>query len=139
MTQIVKSRESAIVIAKEISKKIREDMGFTVNVGISTNKLLAKMASDFEKPDKIHTLYPEEIQTKMWKLPVSELFMVGKKSLPKLEKMNIRTIGDLAKQEKRDMIRAFGKFGNLIWEYANGIDNSEVVYQEEAPKGLAIV
>lgn len=136
MTGIIKDKEIAIQIAKEISARVRDNMGFTVNVGVSANKLLAKMASDFEKPDKIHTLFPEEIKTKMWNLPVSELFMVGRKSLPKLEKMNIKTIGDLAKQDKVTLIRKFGKFGSTIWEYANGIDNSEVSYKYEAPKGI---
>ncbi len=121
-------------IALEINKKVKEKFGFTVNIGIASNKLLAKMASDFEKPDKIHTLYENEIEYKMWVLPVSELFMVGKKSLPKLEKMRIKTIGDLAKKEEKDLIKAFGKYGKTIWEYANGIDNSEVIYEQEDPK-----
>lgn len=121
-------------IAVEIKKRVKEKFGFTVNIGIANNKLLAKMASDFEKPDKIHTLYQNEIETKMWKLPVSELFMVGKRSLPKLEKMRIKTIGDLAKKDEMLLIKAFGKYGKMIWEYANGIDNSEVVYEESEPK-----
>ncbi len=121
-------------IALEINKRVKEKFGFTVNIGIASNKLLAKMASDFEKPDKIHTLYENEIESKMWVLPVSELFMVGKKSLPKLEKMRIKTIGDLAKKEEKDLIKAFGKYGKTIWEYANGIDNSEVIYEQEDPK-----
>ena len=75
--------------AKEIHKRVKQELGFTVNIGISNNKLLAKMASDFEKPDKIHTLYTSEIQTKMWNLPVSELFMLGKKTVPKLLNMQI--------------------------------------------------
>lgn len=121
-------------IAVEINKRVKEKFGFTVNVGIANNKLLAKMASDFEKPDKIHTLYKNEIETKMWTLPVSELFMVGKKSLPKLEKMKIKTIGDLAKKDEQVLVKSFGKYGKMIWEYANGIDNSEVVYEEPDPK-----
>ena len=92
------------------------------------------MASDFEKPDKIHTLYTSEIQTKMWNLPVSELFMLGKKSVPKLYKMGIKTIGDLAKKDRQLLIKTFGKHGNMMWEYANGIDNSEVNYKYEKPK-----
>ena len=120
--------------AKEIHKKVKEELGFTVNIGISNNKLLAKMASDFEKPDKIHTLYTSEIQTKMWNLPVSELFMLGKKSVPKLYKMGIKTIGDLAKKDRQLLIKTFGKHGNMMWEYANGIDNSEVNYKYEKPK-----
>ena len=121
-------------IAVEINRKVKEKFGFTVNIGIANNKLLAKMASDFEKPDKIHTLYKNEIETKMWNLPVLDLFMVGKKSLPKLEKMRIKTIGDLAKRDEKDLVKAFGKYGKMIWEYANGIDNSEVLYEEPDPK-----
>lgn len=122
--------------AKQISTQIKEELGFTVNVGIAHNKLLAKMASDFEKPDKIHTLYEKEIPTKMWPLPVSNLFMVGRKSIPKLEKMGIKTIGDLAKKEEKELIRKFGKFGKMIWEYANGIDLSPVETKSTKPKGI---
>jgi len=122
--------------AQEISKRVKNELGFTVNIGISNNKLLAKMASDFEKPDKIHTLYPNEIKNKMWELPVSELFMLGRKSVPKLYTMGIKTIGDLAKTDKALLIKKFGKHGNLMWEYANGIDESKVNYEHEKPKGV---
>lgn len=122
--------------AYEISRRVKKELGFTVNVGVSHNKLLAKMASDFSKPDKVHTLYEEEIPTKMWTLPVSELFMLGRKTIPKLHAMGIKTIGDLAKQDKQYMIKKFGKHGLLMWEYSNGIDNSEVNYIEEKPKGI---
>lgn len=133
MTNYLKNRKP-YEIALEINKRVKEKFGFTVNIGIANNKLLAKMASDFEKPDKIHTLYKSEIKTKMWSLPVSELFMVGKKSLPKLEKMHIKTIGDLAQKDKLELIKAFGKYGRKIWEYANGIDDSDVIYEEQEPK-----
>ncbi len=122
--------------AYEISRRVKKELGFTVNVGVAHNKLLAKMASDFSKPDKVHTLYEEEIPTKMWTLPVSELFMLGRKTIPKLHAMGIKTIGDLAKQDKQYMIKKFGKHGLLMWEYSNGIDNSEVNYIEEKPKGI---
>ena len=122
--------------AYEINRRVKKELGFTVNVGVAHNKLLAKMASDFTKPDRVHTLLEEEIPSKMWTLPVSELFMLGKKTLPKLYNMRIKTIGDLAKQERIDMIKKFGKHGLLMWEYANGIDNSEVNYLEEKPKGI---
>ena len=122
--------------AYEINRRVKEELGFTVNVGVAHNKLLAKMASDFTKPDKVHTLFEEEIPTKMWTLPVSELFMLGKKTLPKLYNMKIKTIGDLAKQDKMLMIKKFGKHGLMMWEYSNGIDNSEVNYIEEKPKGI---
>ena len=122
--------------AKEISKRVKEELGFTVNVGVAHNKLLAKMASDFTKPDKIHTLFEQEIPIKMWNLPVSELFMLGRKTVPKLYNMRIRTIGDLARTDKNILIKKFGKHGIQMWEYANGIDNSEVHYKEEKPKGV---
>lgn len=136
MTYFIGKNESVLNIAKEISSRVKQELGFTVNIGISQNKLLAKMASDFEKPDKIHTLWTNEIKTKMWPLKVSELLMVGKKSIPKLEKMGIRTIGDLANYNKENIYKTFGKFGKTIWEYANGIDNSPVNYIEEKPKGI---
>ena len=122
--------------AYEINKRIKKELGFTVNVGVAHNKLLAKMASDFTKPDKVHTLFEEEIATKMWPLPVSELFMLGRKTIPKLYNMRIKTIGDLAKQDEMLMIKKFGKHGLLMWEYANGIDKSVVNYLEEKPKGI---
>ena len=122
--------------AKEINKRVKEELGFTVNVGVAHNKLLAKMASDFTKPDRVHTLYEEEIPTKMWPLPVSELFMIGKRTVPKLYQMQIKTIGDLAHTNKAMLGNKFGKHGIMMWEYANGIDNSEVKYIRERPKGI---
>ena len=105
--------------ANEINRRVKEELGFTVNIGVAHNKLLAKMASDFTKPDKVHTLFENEIENKMWKLPVSELFMLGRKSVPKLENMHIKTIGDLAKYDKEKLMKVFGKHGIIMWEYAN--------------------
>ena len=136
MTGYLPKGKTLLQIAYEINKRVKEELGFTVNIGVAHNKLLAKMASDFQKPDKVHTLFEEEIEMKMWNLPVSELFMVGKKSLPKLYKMGIKTIKDLSQKEESYMIKSFGKYGKVIWEYANGIDNSEVIYKEEKPKGI---
>ena len=118
----------------EINRRVKEELGFTVNVGVANNKLLAKMASDFTKPDRVHTLWKEEKKKKMWTLPVSELFMLGKKTVPKLYNMQIKTIGDLAKTNKTKLEKKFGKHGILMWEYANGIDSSEVKYLPEKPK-----
>jgi DNA polymerase IV len=112
--------------AKKISERIRGELGFTVNIGISNNKLLAKVASDLEKPDKIHTLFPQEIEKKMWPLPVEDLFMVGRATLPKLHKLNIYTIGDLAKHDPNVLKSILKSHGLLIWNYANGIEDSEV-------------
>ena len=134
LTEYLPKGKTLLQIAYEINKRIYNELNFTVNVGVAHNKLLAKMASDFEKPNKVHTLWEEEIPEKMWKLPVGELFMVGRKSLPKLQKMGIKTIGDLANKQEQELIRYFGKYGKLIWEYANGIDLSEVKYEKENPK-----
>ncbi len=122
--------------AKEINKRVEQELGFTVNVGVAHNKLLAKMASDFEKPNKVHTLYENEIPQKIWNLPVGELFMLGRKTVPKLYSMGIKRIGDLAKFDEQILIKKFGKHGKLIWEYANGIDNSEVHFEPETPKSI---
>lgn len=123
--------------ANEISKRVKEELKFTVNIGVANNKLLAKMASDFTKPDRVHTLYKEEIEKKMWCLPVSDLFMVGKKSISKLEKLGIKTIGNLAKTDMNILIKQFGKHGKIMWEYANGIDNSPIIYQYTQPKCIS--
>ena len=136
MTEYIPRGRTLLEIAYEINKRVKEELGFSVNIGVAENKLLAKMASDFEKPDKVHTLWNEEIETKMWILPVSELFMVGRKSIPKLQKMGIKTIKDLAKKDEKELIKAFGKYGKMIWEYANGIDMTEVNYRQEKPKGV---
>lgn len=125
-----------IDVAYEINSRIEKELGFTVNIGVSSNKLLAKMASDFEKPNKVHTLFEYEIEDKMWPLPVSELFMIGKKTVPKLHNLRIKTIGDLAKTDKDFLIKKFGKHGLLMWNNANGIDEEEVNNKIEEPKSI---
>ena len=135
-SDIIKSRQDFFKLAQEISSKIKQELLFTVNIGLSENKILAKMASDFEKPDKIHTLYKEEIKEKIWNFPIDELFMVGKKSAEKLKSIGINKIGDLALSNKKTIIKRFGKFGATIWDNANGINNDEVIYEEESPKSI---
>ena len=112
--------------AEKMRQRIFEELGFTVNIGISTNKLLAKMAGDFEKPNKIHTLFPEEIEQKMWPLSVRDLFLVGSATQKKLNQMGIYTIGDLAKADISVLKRRLGKHGQTIWHFANGY-NADVV------------
>ncbi len=135
MTHYLQKRD-LLDVAYEINKRVYNEYGFTVNVGVANNKLLAKMASDFEKPNKVHTLFANEIEEKMWNLPVSELFMLGRKTVPKLYNLGIKTIGDLAKSDEMFIIKKFGKHGKLIWEYANGIDESEVNNKIELPKSI---
>ena len=127
-----------IALAHEIKDKIRDGLGFTVNVGIGRNKLCAKMASDFEKPDKVHPLFPEEIPEKLWPLPVGELLFVGGHSVEKLEKAYIRSIGDLARSTPEQLKPILGeKFGYQAWRYANGIDDSPVRAEPEEAKGYS--
>ena len=116
-----------IALAHEIKDRIRDELGFTVNVGVANNKLCAKMASDFEKPDRVHTLFTEEVPKKMWHLPVGLLFLVGRSSADKLKRNGILTIGDLASCDLDRVKRLLGeKFGIRAWEYAHGIDESPV-------------
>lgn len=115
-------RQSAVAAAIALKDEIKTQFGFTVNIGISNNRLLAKMASDFEKPDKVHTLFRDEIQAKMWPLPVSDLFMVGKMSAQKLRMLGIKTIGDLAKMDPEIIESHLKSHGRTIWSYANGIE-----------------
>lgn len=117
--------------AEKMRQRIWEELGFTVNVGISSNKLLAKMAGDFEKPNKVHTLFPEEMETKMWPLPIRDLFLVGGATEKKLKLMGIRTIGDLAKADVHILKKRLGKHGETIWHFANG-RNAESVTPEPA-------
>lgn len=128
--------DSPTAAAALIKDTVRDTFGFTVNVGISNNKLLAKMASDFQKPDKVHTLFPEEIPEKMWCLPVRDLFMVGKSAAATLEKLEILTIGDLAHTDVSILESHMKSHGRLIWEFANGIDDSPVQTEEAELKGV---
>ena len=121
--------------AHEIKDRVHAQLGFTVNIGVSENKLLAKMASDFMKPDRVHTLWKSEIQTKMWPLPVSELFYVGHASLNKLRKLGIHTIGELAATDPGILQAHMKSQGLLIWQYANGIDETAVIATPPPAKG----
>jgi len=126
-----------VKLAYKIKDDIYNKFGFTVNVGVGNNKLLAKMASDFEKPNKVHTLFSNEVKDKMHPLPVCELFMIGKSSAKKLKEMNINTIGDLSQFSLDDLTKKFKSMGKMMHEYVNGIDNSPVCYEREAVKSIS--
>ena len=121
--------------AQKLKNRIRDELGFTVNVGISTNRLLAKMASDFKKPDLVHTLFPGEIPSKMWPLPVGELFFVGKSTVKTLNTLGIYTIGDLAKTDLEILKAHLKKHGEVIHSFANGEDASIISQEEVKNKG----
>ncbi|MBQ8325774.1 MAG: DNA polymerase IV [Lachnospiraceae bacterium] len=115
-----------VIVANAIKDEIYEALGFSVNIGVSSNKLLAKMASDFKKPNRVHTLFPWEIQEKMWHLPVRELFFVGGASERKLQTLGIKTIGELANADVNVLKTVLKKHGEVIWDFANGRDVSVV-------------
>ena len=119
--------ENAVAVAIQLKDQIKNTLGFTVNVGIGSNKLLAKMASDFEKPDKVHTLWSSEVESKMWPLPVRDLLWVGKKTEERLVAYGIKTIGQLAGIGMGSLTRLVGqKFAVQLHENANGRDDSPV-------------
>ncbi len=122
--------------AAYIKDSVCDKFGFTVNVGVSDRKVLAKMASDFKKPNLVHTLYAREIRKKLWPLPISSLHMCGKSSADTLRKMGIRTIGDLAKTDKAVVESWLKSHGGMLWNYANGIDDSGVVSEPPRAKGV---
>ena len=128
---------SPIKTAYQIKEDIKKQFGFTVNVGVGNNKLEAKMASDFSKPDQVHTLFDEEVKSKMWPLPIEDLFMLGKSSSKKLRELGINTIGELANQDINFLIKNFKSHGKLMWEYANGIDNSPVEFEYRDAKSIS--
>ncbi|MBR3610656.1 MAG: DNA polymerase IV [Oscillospiraceae bacterium] len=139
MTGMGRLYPDPVKTAHQIKDRIKSELGFTVNVGIGPCKILAKMASDFEKPDKVHTLFYDEIKTKMWPLPVRELFSIGRSTTERLEGAGIKTIGDLARLDLKSVQSLIGeKNGKQIHDYANGIDDSPVLEEPEEAKGYSI-
>lgn len=131
-------RAAAVKVADMIRDNVRRALGFTVNVGISTNKLLAKMASDFKKPDLTHQLWPDEIGARMWPLPIGELFGCGPKTAAKLESMGIRTIGDAAAMDPAILRVLLGESsGDYIYRAANGEGSNLVRVEREAAKSYS--
>ena len=135
-TPISRQYPSSEAAAHLIKDRVREQLNFTVNVGISDRKVLAKMASDFEKPDRVHTLYSYEVREKLWPLPISSLFMCGHSSVETLHRLGILTIGDLAQTDISILQSNMKSHGKLLWEYANGIDNSVVETEQAVVKGV---
>ena len=131
-------RSNAVALACRLKDEVRAKLGFTVNVGIGPNKLLAKMASDFEKPDKVHTLWDDEVQSKMWPLGVRDLLWVGKKTEERLTGYGVKTIGQLATLEVGTLSRLVGlKFAQQLHDYANGRDDSLVETERAEAKSYS--
>ena len=125
-----------VKFAYKLKKEIYDRLGFTVNIGIGNNKLCAKMASDFSKPYKVHTLFLDEVKEKMWPLRVDELFGIGKKTAIKLHNLNINTIYDLAHSDYNYLYKFFKNQAQDMIDRANGIGSDEVISEQEAPKGI---
>lgn len=126
MTNMENIYEDPIKLAYKIKDRIYNELGFTVNIGVANNKLLAKIASDLKKPNMVHTLFPKEIEKKLWPLPIESLYMVGAATAPKLKRIGILTIGDLAKADLTYIKYKLKSHGEMIWNYANGIEMSDV-------------
>lgn len=135
-TPIAGKYTSPELAARVIKDEVYRSLGFTVNIGISDKKVLAKMASDFKKPNLVHTLYSWEIQEKMWQLPVSSLFMCGRSSVETLKKLGILTIGELAQANPAILEAHLKSHGITLWQYANGEDDSTVMPQPTELKGI---
>lgn len=132
-------RKDAAEVARALKDEIKEKLGFTVNVGVGSNKLLAKMASDFEKPDKVHTLWQDEVQEKMWPLPAGDLLWVGKKTRERLSAYGIYTIGDIARLPENSLARIVGKkFAAQMHDNANGIDNEPIITESQEAKSISV-
>ena len=125
-----------VMLAYKIKDEVYTLYGFTVNIGISSSKICAKMGSDMEKPNKVHTLFLYEIERKMWPLPVGDLYMVGKHAAEKLNSLGIKTIGELANTNKDFLVKHFGKHGTTMKNYANGISEDLSTYSEEKNKSI---
>ena len=113
-------------IAEEISNRMKSELGITVSIGVSFDKIYAKLGSDYKKPDAITTMYKDEFRQKAWKLPASDLLYVGRSTNQKLLKIGIKTIGDLARMDEHILVNHLGKMGSVLWAFANGYDESPV-------------
>ena len=136
MTDSATLKGDGFHIAQEISSRMKKELGITVSVGVSFNKIFAKLGSDYKKPDAITTMYEDEFQRKAWCLPVSDLLYVGNATNKKLYSMGIRTIGDLAKSDETLLVRKLGKMGSILWAFANGYDESPVKLENTSYGGL---
>ena len=130
VTDSVSIKGDGYKIAQEISNRMKSELGITVSIGVSFNKIYAKLGSDYKKPDAITTMYRDEFQKKAWVLPASDLLYVGRSTSAKLQKLGIRTIGDLAKTDEKILHSQLGKMGDILWAFANGYDDSPVKYED---------
>lgn len=127
MTESTRLFGSGEKIANEIKDRIKEELGVTASVGVSYNKIFAKLASDMKKPDAVTIITQDDFRQKVWRLPVNELLYVGASSTKKFLKVGICTIGDLANVPLLFLEKLLGKWGSTLWMFANGYDDTPVV------------
>lgn len=127
VTESAGVKGEGITIAREINERIKKELGITVSIGVSYNKIFAKLGSDYKKPDAVTTIYKEEYKSKIWPLPAKDLLYVGRSTEKKLKGYGIMTIGDIACSDERFLERILGKMGSVLWSFANGYDDSPVI------------
>ena len=130
VTDSVSLKGDGYRIAQEISNRMKSELGITVSIGVSFNKIYAKLGSDYKKPDAITTMYRDEFRDKAWGLPAYDLLYVGRSTSAKMQRLGIRTIGDLARSDEKILHSQFGKMGDILWAFANGYDDSPVKYED---------
>lgn len=134
LTGSAKTYDEAIKIANNIRCRVIGEIGLTVSIGISFNKVFAKLGSDMKKPNAITVITEDNFKDLIWKLPVSDLLYVGRATTKKFVKGNIKTIGDLAKTDKKYLKLTLGKMGETLWDFANGLEGNEVNKVGESDK-----
>ncbi|HAM62857.1 MAG: DNA polymerase IV [Firmicutes bacterium GWF2_51_9] len=133
VTEIVGRYASPRALADEIRNRIREEVGITASIGVSFNKVFAKLGSDYKKPDATTVITRENMKEIVFPLPVEDLLYVGRKTTVKMHQLGIYTIGDCARYDVAILRRKFGKWGEYIWTFANGLENSPVLKEGREP------
>ena len=130
ITDSVSLKGDGLKVAEEISSRIKRELGITVSIGVSYNKIFAKLGSDYKKPDAVTTMYRDEYKYKAWPLKASDLLYVGRSTNAKLKRVGIKTIGDIANAREEFMVDRLGKMGSILWGFANGYDETPVRGEE---------
>lgn len=126
---VTDSLKNPMEIAEEIRQAVKDELGLTVSIGVSFNKVFAKLGSDLKKPDAITEITEENFKTKIWGLPCGDLLYCGRAMEEKLNKIGVKKIGQIAELSHEYMAKKFGKAGSDLWIYASGLDNSEVAHK----------
>ncbi len=137
LTDCVKNFGTGEEIAQKIRRAVKEEIGITVSIGVSFNKIFAKLGSDMKKPDAITVINQENFKKKVWKLDAKELLFVGNSTFDKLKSIGVHTIGDIASTDQNILERLLGVWGKVLHSYANGLDNSPVISKHEDIKSIS--